>query len=106
MSSKGTVRKLNGLMERRCSERKKGGRLKYLTPPGIGGIAALFDTSPTSNPKRPPLLLTLVAGALSGAGIVFPDKSYVSAEPYASSTSYGSANTAKKRNRKRWKVWN
>jgi hypothetical protein len=72
------------------------------THPRSGSI----DRSPTSNPKRPPLLLILVTGALSGAGIVFPDKSYVSPGPRASGTSYGSAKTAKKRKRKRWKVRN
>ena len=67
------------------------------------GIAAL-DTNFRPNQERPPLLLTLVTRALSGAGIAFPDKSYVPPGSCAASTSYTSADVVKKRNTRRLNV--
>ena len=65
---------------------------------------ARLDTNFWSKQERPPVLLILVTGALSGAGIVFPDKSYVPLGSRASGTSYTSANVVKKGNRRRWNV--
>ena len=76
MSSKGTVGKPNVLLEVRCFQ-MEGERLFEACDASRSTSVATLDTNFRPNKERPAVLLILVTRALSGAGIVFPDKSYV-----------------------------
>jgi hypothetical protein len=103
MSSKGTVRKLNALLELSCFQMEGERRFEASDATRSTSIAAL-DANFRSDLQRPPVLRILVTGALSGAGIVLAGKSYVPLGSCAPRASYSSANVVKKGNRRRWNV--